>query len=550
MTSTCEESCARTGAGAHSTNGTRGKSRRRMEYAVTLQRHEICMRSLLGKALQPPLAHAVRTAEESPSGGAGPLTVEALGWELRAALPPLRLHSVSIYDGHGNVLWLSEGALGPDEHALVVEALEAFGGEGRRGGSEQRLEDGRTAAFLPLRAAQGALTGLVMVLAEFKASGEGWVERILTAPVLATMQKLAALLRPAGAREADVDPTSLMLSLADDPPTVSSLSVALPADGSQGEPTLTSRTLTPKAVEEMLEAGGLSLQLVESPEPAAESASESLPAPATPGVRAAAAARAAAPVAPPEAAAGTAGAATPARAAPVPGVAVSEATVTLEVLPFVKLRAGGRMRRFEVLPRGTARQNRDPAALDVMAVERLLSWLAAHRSAWTQEPTSFTLNLSIATLEDDRFLRHLSAQLARSGISADTLGFEIAEPLCTQRRAQVERFIGGCERLGCFVVVDGFSFDSAVVPLLRSKAVRLVKMDARLTAAVMKDKLSQAMVVAIAQAVKVLGIHCAAQHVDTQLAVRWLTAVGCDFAQGPILARPIPIERLQQPGAD
>lgn len=489
------------------------------------------MRSLLGKAPQPPLAHAVSRAEGSPSGGAGPLTVEALGWELRAALPPLRLHSVSVCDGQGNVLWLSEGALGPDEHALVVDALEACGGDPRGSGCERKLEDGRSAAFLPMRAPQGALVGLVMILAEFKSGGEGWMDRIATAPVRATLEKLAALLRPAGSRAPEPDPTSLMLSLADDPPPAASLPAAPPVESTQGEPTLTSRTLTPKAVQEMLEVGGLSLEL-EAPGPAAE------PVVAPPAALAPAI----------EARGEVTPAPTPAHPAPVQGAAPSEAAVVLEVLPFVKLRAGGRMRRFEVLPRGTPRQNRDPAALDVMAVERLLSWLAAHRSAWAQEPTSFTLNLSIATLEDDRFLRHLAAQLDKSGISADTLGFEIAEPLCMQRRAHVERFIGGCERLGCFVVIDGFSFDSAVVPLLRSKAVRLVKIDSRLTATVMKDKLSQAMVVAIVQAVKVLGIHCAAQHVDTQLAVRWLTAVGCDFAQGQILARPIPIGRLAQSG--
>ena len=489
------------------------------------------MRSLLGKPLQPPLAHAVSRAEGSPSGGAGPSTVEALGWELRAALPPLRLHSVSVCDGQGNVLWLSEGALGPDEHALVVDALETYGGDPRGSGCERKLEDGRSAALLPMRAPQGTLVGLVMILAEFKAGGEGWIDRIATAPVRATLEKLAALLRPAASRAPEPDPTSLMLSLADDPPPAASPPAVPSVEGTQGEPTLTSRTLTPKAVQEMLEAGDLSLEL-EAPEPAA------VPPPAAPAALPSAV----------EARCTAEPSATPAHPAPVQGAAPSEAVVALEVLPFVKLRAGGRMRRFEVLPRGTPRQNRDPATLDVLAVERLLAWLTAHRSAWAQEPTSFTLNLSIASLEDDRFLRHLAVQLEKSGISADTLGFEIAEPLCTQRRAHVERFIGGCERLGCFVVIDGFSFDSAVVPLLRSKAVRLVKIDSRLTAAVMQDKLSQALVVAIVQAVKVLGIHCAAQHLDTQLAVRWLTAVGCDFAQGPILARPIPIGRLAQSG--
>jgi EAL domain-containing protein (putative c-di-GMP-specific phosphodiesterase class I) len=225
-------------------------------------------------------------------------------------------------------------------------------------------------------------------------------------------------------------------------------------------------------------------------------------------------------------------------------VALDPALVTLEMLPFVKLRSGGRTRRFEVLPTGTARELRDPAVLDCLAMQRLFSWLGTHRAAWTAEPASFTLNLSIATLEDDGFLKQVAAGLQSHGIAPDTVGFEIAEPLCTQRRAQVERFIAGCDKLGCFVVLDDFSFDSAVVPLLRSKALRLVKIDGRLTGGALRDKLSQAIVVAVVQAVKVLGMHCAAQQVDSQAALQWLTAVGCDFAQGPMLARQQPLDGL------
>ena len=122
------------------------------------------------------------------------------------------------------------------------------------------------------------------------------------------------------------------------------------------------------------------------------------------------------------------------------------------------------------------------------------------------------------------------------GIAGDTFGFEITEPLCTQRRAQVERFIAQCEKVGAWIVIDDFSFDSQVLALLRSKAVRLVKIDTKLTSSALKDKLCQAMVVATVQAAKVLGIHCAAKKVDSQAALQWLTAIGCDFAQGAALA--------------
>jgi len=218
-------------------------------------------------------------------------------------------------------------------------------------------------------------------------------------------------------------------------------------------------------------------------------------------------------------------------------------SLVLEVQPFSKLRPGGRTRRYEVLVR-SSHPNRVPPGLDKIALQQLLpGWGPTARL----EPgaDSFTLNLSISTLEDERFPQFVASNLKTNGIAPDNIGFEIAEPLCLQRRAQVERFITLCDKLGCFVVIDDFSLDSSIVNLLRSKALRLVKIDPKLTSVALKDKLAQAMVVAIAQAVKVLGIHCAAKRVESQAALQWLTAIGCDFAQGAVLGQVQPLETLE-----
>ena len=61
--------------------------------------------------------------------------------------------------------------------------------------------------------------------------------------------------------------------------------------------------------------------------------------------------------------------------------------------------------------------------------------MGANRAAWSLEPTSFTLNLSISTLEDERFPQFVASNLKAHGIAPDNIGFEIAEPLCIQRRA-------------------------------------------------------------------------------------------------------------------
>ena len=561
------------------------------------------LRNKLSAARPPALKPVPATPAPAPVES-GPATVESLGQQLREVLPTRRLQSVSLCDHEANVLWLSEGALGPDEHGLVVEALETLTNDTSLHIHEIGTEDGRLALVLPVRTPTAQLVGVAMILADAKALGDDTLERMSAAPVRAIIQRLAVLMKPASVAAPAAPVLTEVPDLPDvlDVPDVEAALAAVPA----------AQLMSPEEVDQILEfdlpeerpakplpplrdipvarpapamrlapptegadADMLNLELLDEPAPArapppVKRVAAAPPAAAPPPVKRIAAAPPA--PTPPSAPAPAPRATAPAKqapqrtapavarpapstkstaaSAPAPAVAPSaapppapaaiasspaEANLQLEVLPFGKLRAGGQTRRFQVIARA-AGNARDPAAHDALVLQRLMGWLAAHRSAWNSQPTGFTLNLSIATLEDERFGQKLATALHSHGIAGDTFGFEIAEALCTQRRAQVERFITQCEKAGAWIVIDDFSFDSQVLALLRSKAVRVVKIDTKLTSSALKDKLCQAMVVATVQAAKVLGIHCAAKRVDSQAALQWLTAIGCDFAQGAALA--------------
>jgi EAL domain-containing protein (putative c-di-GMP-specific phosphodiesterase class I) len=768
---------------------------------------------------------------------AAPATVESLGQQLREVLPTRRLQSVSLCDHEANVLWLSEGALGPDEHSLVLDALEVLAADPSLPCHETGLEDGRLAVFLPVRAPTGRLVGAAMILADSKSVGDDTLERMTAAPVRTIMQRLAVLLKPAGTGaiaevplvelDLDAEPVLELEPAGDAPEAVAEEATEAPAPVSSAPPVVSApppavarpvvapapapaareraapaparivpvavpapvsaparpnppaparppvappvarpveppvseaedpaddtgeRVMSSEEVNEILEVLELQLDPGEPitvtparpgaraaaapepeaseegtvgegsdmvslefmPEPPVVNAAPSPPAPvrkprpvgplpppkttitslnpdppitlfgepsrapepeseitlfpdkplpwppapapsapastappsAPPAVTAAprAGARAGAPVraaavrqaapkppvqtppAPPASRAAprvvqpaapasatapvsatpaqpptppltiapprvlapnpvpvaaprpavTSAPARPAAAvpaavpaaaaaaappavvpaavpapAPTPAAAPVAADTGLDVLPFAKLRAGGQMRRYQVQVRPAAGP-RDPAALDAHVLQRLLPWLSANRTAWNSQPTGFTVNLSVATLEDERFTQRIAATLNEHGVAGETIGFEIAEALCVQRRAQVERFLSQCEKLGTWVAIDDFSFDSQVTPLLRSRALRLVKIDPRLTTTALRDKFSQAVVVATVQAAKVLGIHCAAKKVDSPASLQWLTAIGLDFAQGAALARSHALEMLLDPTA-
>ncbi len=741
-------------------------------------------------AAKPPAAPAPTPASRP---AAAPATVESLGQQLREVLPARRLQSVSLCDHEANVLWLSEGALGPDEHMLVLEALEALAADASLPCHETALEDGRLAVFLPVRAPMGNLVGVAMILADSKSVGDDTLERMTAAPVRTIMQRLAVLLKPSGApgtavpvteedaasepeepvqaaevaeapegsegpeapeaaeaaepiessaaavelalvTEVEVDlpaapaakpephddelaetiitaeeiASILELELA--PDELSGAASAEPAARPQArgaarpaaaapaaeesdvadsgmlkleflaEPPVVRPAQNPSAVAKKLQAASKAAEVaptrgprplptpsarapaVRAPTAPAAAAEGKAPAPAaapivktapaaapgagsapapgappgsarnpfepppahsrlsldhsddvvvlfdsdpvavparpgapgkavpapqargasppakpaaqptriaparivppartSPAVRTPTPARPA-PAAPRQVPAARPPAATPAPApAPVvlpavvapapaapppvaaaPAAAAPAASATsppLDLLPFAKLRAGGQTRRFQVLPR-------DSAALDEQTLQQLLAWLAGNRAQWNGVPTSFTVNLSVTTLEDERFLSRIGAALNTHGIAGETLGFEVAESLCAQQRAKVERFFSQCEKLGAWIAIDDFSFDSQVLPLLRSKALRMLKLDARLTAAALRDKLSQAMVVATVQAAKVLGIHCSAKKADSHASLQYLTAIGLDYAQGAALARTVALEAI------
>src|ERR1700680_1593620 len=51
---------------------------------------------------------------------------DAVCQKVREAVEPARVHAVSLHDNKGEVLWLTESSMGPDEHNAVREAFEAF----------------------------------------------------------------------------------------------------------------------------------------------------------------------------------------------------------------------------------------------------------------------------------------------------------------------------------------------------------------------------------------------------------------------------------------
>jgi EAL domain-containing protein (putative c-di-GMP-specific phosphodiesterase class I) len=385
-------------------------------------------------------------APETPDQTAS-ASLEKLGAEIAATLPGLAISSSSIHDASGDPVWMSGGVLGPDEYALMLDALDCFTLEPLRNCFERNISEERCRLVFPARDPRGALRGAVMVEAAARTVGGRPAERALH-PIF------ASLLRR------------------------------------------------------------LSMQLVPSTTAKVET----------------------------------------------PSVEFAGRPLTLYVQQLLKLRSSGRTRRYEVLLRGAA-EGSDPqrAPLDLLAaadapdsggkldrfvLTELCRWLASNREQLEAEPATFSVNISTGALLNPRFAESAGQLIRDAHLNPRVVAFEIREQQCLAHPQEADSFIQECQKMGCPVVIDDFSFHTDALPLLRHRAVRMLKIDAVLTVAALKDKVAQAQVVAISQGSKVMGMHCVAKRIDSATARQWLAAIGVDFAQGFILEGPLPITDL------
>jgi hypothetical protein len=130
----------------------------------------------------------------------------AIGEALKQALSGNRLQSISLHDERGDVLWLDEGALGPDEHNFVLEAVSALNAAPDKAYVFQNFGDGRAAAFLPARSPLNDLLGIAMIIADSKFLDSKGAAKFVTPTTTNLMRRLAFLTGlpapPAGSQRA------------------------------------------------------------------------------------------------------------------------------------------------------------------------------------------------------------------------------------------------------------------------------------------------------------------------------------------------------------
>jgi len=122
-------------------------------------------------------------------------SVESIGKRLRRSVPAVRPLLCSVHDTQADVLWLSEGFLGPDEHCAVLRACENFPDPKSPDVIIEDIEDGRSAVVLRASTIAKRFVAAVMFLVDTRSNSARTILAHLQTPAVAELLRELAWLQ-------------------------------------------------------------------------------------------------------------------------------------------------------------------------------------------------------------------------------------------------------------------------------------------------------------------------------------------------------------------
>ena len=184
--------------------------------------------------------------------------------------------------------------------------------------------------------------------------------------------------------------------------------------------------------------------------------------------------------------------------------------------------------------------------IDRWVVSTTIAKLAANSAIADGESANFSINLSGQSLSDDEILEFIEEELQDSGLSAETLCFEVTESAAVSNLKKAQSFIDALRARGCKISLDDFGAGLSSFAYLKNFNVDTLKIDGSFIRDITDNRISESMVAAITQVAKVMELETVAEYVESNKTRKLIEKLGVDYAQGHAVGKPVPIEETLQ----
>ena len=177
--------------------------------------------------------------------------------------------------------------------------------------------------------------------------------------------------------------------------------------------------------------------------------------------------------------------------------------------------------------------------------ESCRQFMAWRHEAGERAPRTISVNLSRIQMNSPDQLRALLRDvLARSGMQADWLQLEVTEREVMRDPQASRSLMQELRRIGVRLAMDDFGTGTSSLGCLREFPFDTIKIDRSFLGDLESDRDVLALVHATMTLLENLGLVSVAEGVETAAQVAVLQSLGCRYAQGYHLSRPVPADAL------
>ena len=193
-----------------------------------------------------------------------------------------------------------------------------------------------------------------------------------------------------------------------------------------------------------------------------------------------------------------------------------------------------------------------PVAEETGLIESIGDWVigavCAQQVAWSArglEP-QLSVNVSPRQLRRVDFIARVTEHLRVSGADPARIIIELTESAMQQEHADAEPVLRELHHLGLRLALDDFGAGYSSLSRLREMPMDTLKIDRAFLREVPENGEAAAIVTAILSLARALGRFVVAEGVETEAQRRFLEQQECPLIQGFLLARPMPVDEVEE----
>jgi diguanylate cyclase (GGDEF)-like protein len=178
-------------------------------------------------------------------------------------------------------------------------------------------------------------------------------------------------------------------------------------------------------------------------------------------------------------------------------------------------------------------------------IRPLTEWITdtamAQASEWQANrlPLRVAFNLSARNILDPNFVPHLLASLEKHGLAPHNVELELTETVLLHDPANSAVILNELAKRGFVLALDDFGTGFSSLSYLKRYPFNILKIDRSFVSDMHKDASSLEIVRSTIQLAHALGMKVVAEGVEDEQTLTSLRALGCNYAQGYFIGRPM-----------